>query len=93
MKEAQTKAKQGEKMIEIRIKLWTNDIAEKGNIVPKNAWESGVVVMESNKSHGISPVSPKPFHSLMDLPSTIEKVLIEHKIILHRSNRSKKYRE
>jgi hypothetical protein len=93
MKDEQTKAKQGEKMIEVRIKFWTNDIAEKGNIVPKHAWESGVVVMESNKSHGIKPVSPKPFHSLMDLPSTIEKVLMEQKIILHSSKRSKKYRE
>ena len=80
-------------MIEIRIKLWTNDIGDKGTIVPKNAWDSGVVVMECNKSHGIQPVSPKPFHSLLDLPATIEKVLIEHKIVLHGSTRSKKYRK
>ena len=45
-------AKQGEKMIEVKLRFWTNDISpEDGKVVPKHAWTSGVVRMEKNKSH------------------------------------------
>jgi hypothetical protein len=82
----------GEKMIEVKIRFWTNDIsAEPGKVHQKHAWTSGVVRMESNKSHGIVPGNPKPFHSLLDLGAVIEKVLIEHGIILRPSRRMKKY--
>jgi len=82
----------GEKMIEVKIRFWTNDIAKKtGNIVPKHAWSSGVVRMEGNKSHGIKPRNPLPFHSLMDIGAVIEKVLINHSIALHPSKRMNKY--
>jgi hypothetical protein len=85
-------AKQGEKMIEVKIRFWTNDISEeKGKIVPKHAWTSGVVRMERNKSHGIAPKHPKPFHSLLDVSAVIENVLIEHGIMLHPARRMKKY--
>lgn len=85
-------AKLNEKMIELRIRFWTNDIAEtKGEILPKHAWDSGVVLMERNTSHEIEPENPKPFHSAMDLPAVIEKVLIEHGIQLHSGRRSRKY--
>lgn len=85
-------AKQGEKMIEVKIRFWTNNIApESGKILPKQAWSSGVVRIEANKSHGIVPSSPKPFHSLLDVSSVIEKVLIEQGIVLHPSRRMKKY--
>ena len=85
-------AKHGDKMIELTVRFWTNDIADKdGEIVPKNAWTSGVVSLARNESHGIDPESPKPFHSLMELPAVIEKVLIKHEIVLHRNIRSEKY--
>ncbi len=85
-------AEQGERMIEVKVRFWTNNIAEgKGIILPKHAWSSGVVRMEKNTSHGIIPKSPVVFHTLMDLPSVIERVLIEHEIILHRSRKMKKY--
>jgi hypothetical protein len=46
-------AAQGEKMIEIKIRFWTDEIAaEPGKIVPKHAWTSGVVRIERNPSHG-----------------------------------------
>jgi len=87
-----TAARHNEKMIELRIRLWTNDLAEvKGEIIPKHAWDSGVVFMEKNQSHGIDPANPKPFHSLSELPSMIEAVLIKHGIKLHPSPRSRKY--
>jgi hypothetical protein len=63
-----------------------------GEIIPKQSWDYGVVLMERNTSHEIRPKKPKPFHSLMDLPAVIEKVLIEHGVKLHHADRrSKKY--
>lgn len=85
-------AKHGQKMIEVKLRFWTNDISEEsGKIIQKHAWSSGVVRIEHNKSHGILPGSPKPFHSLLDVGSVIEKVLIEHGIVLHPSRRMQKY--
>lgn len=82
----------GEKMVEVKIRFWTNDISpENGKIKPKHAWSSGVVRIESNSSHGIVPGNPKPFHSLLDVGSVIEKVLIEQGIVLHPSRRMAKY--
>jgi hypothetical protein len=89
---AAREAKLGEKMIEVKLRFWTNELtAEAGKIQPKHAWASGVVRMEANKSHGIVPLNPKPFHSLLDVGAVIEKVLLEHGIILHPSRRMKKY--
>jgi hypothetical protein len=85
-------AKQGEKMIEIKLRFWTNDIApEPGKVIPKHAWTSGVVRIEGNPSHGIKPTSPRPFHTLLDVGSVIEKVLVEHGIVLHPTKQMKKY--
>ncbi len=87
-------APQGEKMIELRIRFWTNDLAsEKGKIRPRHAWSSGMVIMDKNQSHGIVPDEPTPFNSLMSLPWIIEKVLIAHGITLHASPKMKKYFE
>ena len=85
-------AKHGEKMIEVKLRFWTNDISnEKGTIIKKHAWSSGVVRIAGNKSHGIVPSGPLPFHSLLDVGSVIEKVLIEHEIVLHPSRKMRKY--
>jgi len=87
-------ATHGQKMIEVKIRFWTNDIAEgTGKIIPKHAWSSGVVRMEGNRSHGIEPENPLPFHSLMDVGAAIERVLINHGVVLHPSRRMKKYTE
>ena len=85
-------AEHGQKMIEIKLRFWTNDIApEVGKVIPKNAWASGVVRVERNKSHSIEPGPPRPFHSLLDVGSVIEKVMIEHGIVLHASTKMRKY--
>lgn len=89
---ASLEATQGEKMIEVRLRFWTNDISpEKGKVIPKHAWAAGVVIMESYKSHGVQPSQPLPFHSLLDVGSVIEKVFIEHGIVLHPSKKMLKY--
>ena len=91
-KEAAREAKHGEKMIEVKVRFWTDGIAsDSGKIVPKNAWTSGVVRIDSNKSHGIMPDSPVPFNSLLDVGAAIEKVLINHGITLHPSRKMRKY--
>jgi hypothetical protein len=85
-------AHQGERMIEVKIRFWTNDIADGAGVIrPKHAWSSGVVRMERNPSHEIIPQAPLPFHTLMDLPAVIEKVLLNHGVRLHPSRRMAKY--
>ncbi len=85
-------ARFGERMIEIKIRLWTNDIAEgEGSILPKHAWTSGLVRLTNNDTHGIGPNKALPFQSLMDLPAVIERVLIANGITLHPSRVMKKY--
>ena len=85
-------AEHGQKMIEVKLRFWTNDIADaKGKIIPKHAWTSGVVRVEKNRSHGIVPGRPIPFHSLLDIGRAVEKCLIDHDIKLRPSRRSKKY--
>jgi hypothetical protein len=91
-KAASKQAKTNEKMIELRIRLWTNAIAKtKGEIIPKHAWDSGMIYMQRNSSHGIEPKKTRPFHSLMGLTASIEKVLIEHGVQLHPSRTTRKY--
>ena len=90
----ETKPKYGEKMIEVRIRFFTNEIAGKeGYIVPKHAWTSGVIRMERNDSHDIKPRYPRPFNSLMEIPAMIEKVLVQHNVKLHRIKRMEDYIE
>jgi len=85
-------AKHGSKMIEVKIRFWTNDLAEgKGRIRPKHAWGSGVVRITRNDSHGIEPLAPIVFNSLAEIPMKIEKVLIDHGVKIHQSERMKKY--
>lgn len=85
-------ARYGERMIEVRVRFWTDEIAEaEGQIVPKHAWVSGVVRMQRNESHGIVPRNPRPFNSLMELPQVIERALIDHGVKLHRLGKMWKY--
>lgn len=89
---ADREARHGEKMIEVKIRFWTDGISsEPGKIIPKHAWAAGVVRMAPNKSHGIAPENPIPFNSLLDVGAKIEQVLLDHGVVLHRSTRMKKY--
>jgi hypothetical protein len=84
-------AAHGSRMIEIKIRFWTNDLAPKGKVVPKEGWTSGVVRITPNKAHGIEPGAAVPFNSLMELPAKIEKVLIDNGITLHLTGKGEKY--
>ena len=86
------KAGIGQRMIELKIYFWTNNIAiGKGKIVPKHAWSSGMVRIEPNEAHGITGRKPKPFHTILDLGMTIQNVLIQNGIVLHPGKRMEKY--
>jgi hypothetical protein len=88
----EVKAVHGEKMIELKVRFWTNDIAQdEDSVVPKNAWSAGVVRMKRNDTHGIDPQRPKTFNSLMELPGVIEDVLIEHGVKLRPSGKARRY--
>ncbi len=81
-----------QKMIEVKVRFWTNDLGNQPEKVrPRHAWTSGVVRVRRNDTHGIMPHHPLPFNSLMELPAIIEKALIEHDIVLHPGNKMKKY--
>ena len=85
-------AQHGQKMIEVQLRFWTNDIAEsEGQIIQKHAWTSGVAKMESNEAHGIQSGDPIPFNSLLEISSAVEKTLIKHGITLHPDSRMRKY--
>ena len=95
MKKAQNiearEAKHGERMIELKIRFWTDELCEKGKVIPKHALTSGVVRIKRNDVHGIVPGKARPFNSLLDLGSAIEQTLKEHGIVLHVSGGMKGY--
>jgi hypothetical protein len=85
-------AKHGEKMIEVKIRFWTDELSSQpGTVIPKHAWTSGVVRIQGNKAHGIVPGKPNTFNSLLDLGAALEQTLKEHGIVLHISRGMKKY--
>lgn len=85
-------AKHGHRMIELRVRFWTNGIADEDNkIIPKHALSSGVVRVHPNPAHGIQSGKSQPFRSLLGLNAAIEKVLIEHGIKLHPNRQSQRY--
>jgi len=84
-------AKYGEKMIEVRIRFWTDGLSgQKDLVIPKHAWDSGVIVMDGNKTHGITPASPQPFNSILDLTSVLAKVLVDQEVTLHTNRKLRK---
>ena len=85
-----SEAKHGEKMIEVRVRFWTNNLVKKHKLMPRHAWDNGTVGMDSNKSHRIQPKSPMPFNSLLDLPSVLAKVLVQHGVTLHAGRKLRK---
>jgi hypothetical protein len=85
-------ARHGEKMIEIKVRFWTDSLAKsRGQVIPKHALTGGVVRIERNAAHGIAPQRPVPFNSLLDVGAAIEKCLVAHGVVLHPSRRMKRY--
>lgn len=82
----------GERMIELKVRFWTNGIAEgKGRVRPKHAWTRGIVTIERNGPHDIVPERGCPFNSLLELPAAVERVLIDHGVQLHLCSKMARY--
>lgn len=85
-------ARFGERMIELKVRFWTDAIAEgKGRIRPKHAWTRGMITIDRNGPHGIAPKRGRPFNSLMELRSAVEKVLMDHGVQLHLCSKMDRY--
>ena len=81
----------GEKMIEVRIRFWTNDIAEtKGHILPKHCWSAGMVYAPRNDSHGIKSSRRMPFNSLDEVQNAIEQAMEDIGIKVHENKKTPK---
>ena len=81
----------GKKMIEVKVRFWTNDIGDAKRILPKHAWTSGIVRVAANPEHGIRAGRPQPFQTLLDIGAVIESALLASEIQLHPSRRMRKY--
>jgi hypothetical protein len=81
----------GTKMIEIKVRFFTNDLAPKGKVLPKEGWTRGVVRITPNGPHAIESGRALPFNSLMELPAKIEQLLIANGIKLHTASKMEKY--
>lgn len=84
-------AKHGEKMIELKVRFWTDGISGPKQIRAKHGWTSGIVRIKTNRTHGIMRGKARPFNSMLDLGSAIEQVLKDHGIVLHVSRGMKGY--
>lgn len=78
------KAVHGEKTIEVKLRFWTNNIAEtEGDIEPGHCWAFGAVIVPKNSSHGIGGGEPVHFGSLMKMAAAIEQAMIDAGITVH----------
>ena len=72
-------AKHGQKMLEVRVRFWTDDIAKKkGEVIPKHAWGSGMINIDRNEAHGVVPEKWLAFNSMAEIPAVLEKCLTEN---------------
>ena len=80
-------ARNGERTIKLSIKFRTDEIESNrvGEITPKHAWDSGIVNVVANKSHGIQANLPEKmcFNSMAELPAVIERTLELMGVTLH----------
>lgn len=79
-------------MIEVRVRLITDAIAETGAIIPKHCWSSGAIRVVPNAAHGIKSADPLMFNSIPEMIAKFEALLIEHGITMHAGHRERRYR-
>lgn len=90
-KSRSVRAAPDEKMIEVKVRFWTDSIAPNGDVMPKRAWAKGNVRMQRNETHGLRGKPDVKFNSLLELPAAIERLLIAHGVVLHPSTKMRKY--
>ncbi|MEM1582842.1 MAG: hypothetical protein QXK89_10125 [Candidatus Bathyarchaeia archaeon] len=87
----EVEAKYGERMIELRVAFFTDNIANtEGKVVPKVCWDIGTVRLLANAAHGVKASEPYFFDGLSELLTTIEKLLVDNGIkVLHCPRRTR----
>ena len=82
---AERKANYGEKMIEVRVRFWTDEITNTPKVIlPKHAWDYGYVEIAANTSHGLKQSgSSVKFGSVLELPQAIADLLVQEGVQLH----------
>ena len=85
-------ARHGEKTIKVTLNFWTNQHAKKGKVVQKHAWDSGLLYVAANKTHGIRNQKSVRFSSLSNVAESISKALREAGVTLSESPGSKSAR-
>ena len=80
------KANHGEKTIKVTLNFWTDNFAVKGKVVPKHAWDSGLLYVAANKTHGIPTQRSVRFSSLSDVGESVRKALREAGVRLSRAH-------
>jgi hypothetical protein len=72
------------KTIALTVRLWTNDLADDGGLIPGHAWDQGTVALIANTLHGVRAVSaPVQFSGLMAIGSAVAEVLQASGVTLH----------
>src|SRR5260370_17640696 len=61
-------APHGEKMIQLDVRLFTDEIPGPGKIIPKHAWATGMVTVLTNPSPRLNKGDPIPSNSLLHFP-------------------------
>ena len=85
-------AEHGKKMIEIKIRFFTDAIAPEGQVVPRQGWTCGVALVTPNSLHGITSLNhPIVFNTWSEMNVAIEKALIEANVKLRPYGRMQKY--
>src|SRR5712692_9174330 len=59
-------APHGEKMIQLDVRLFTDEIAGPGKINPQHAWDPGIVPVQAKPSPRLKKGEPIPFNSLLE---------------------------
>lgn len=87
----EVEAKPGERMIELKVAFFTDDIANTaGKVVPKVCWDVGTVRLLANATHGVKSSEPYIFNGLSELLTTIERLLVDNGIkVLHYPSRTR----
>ncbi len=79
----------GKRTIEVRLRFWTDGIAQKEDyVVPKHCWEHGFVLLVKNEEHGISP-GKKAFRSIAEVGRAVEMLLAKEGITVHHGRYNK----
>ena len=75
------------KTLGITLRFWTNDLEVANKKKVNSCWDSGMALVEANKSKGISAGS-EPFNKFTEIEKAIEKLLRKQNIYMVKGSRT-----